>query len=164
MILGLGLDLVELDRIAARIDSLNKIKLSANWMAAVGYEGEDAALFDTVNAVAIELCPELGIAIPVGKDSLSMKTVWQEDTSEKIMTAPLSLIVTGFAPVIDIVKTLTPQLQDRENSVLILVDLGAGKCRLGGSVLAQVYKQMGNCCPDLDSPNHLKGFLTPSNL
>ena len=144
---------------AARIDSLKKIKLSANWMAAAGYDGEDAALFDTVKAVGLDLCPALGIAIPVGKDSLSMKTVWQDDTGEKTMAAPLSLIVTGFAPVLDISKTLTPQLQDVDDSVLILVDLGAGKNRLGGSVLAQVYKQLGNHCPDLDSPSLLKGFF-----
>ena len=144
---------------AARIDSLKKIKLSANWMAAAGFAGEDASLFDTVKAIGMELCPELGIAIPVGKDSLSMKTVWQDNDVEKVMTAPLSLIVTGFAPVIDISKTLTPQLQDVEDSVLILVDLGAGKNRLGGSVLAQVYKQLGHCCPDLDHPVFLKGFF-----
>ncbi len=144
---------------AARIDSLKKIKLSANWMAAAGFSGEDAALFDTVKTVGMDLCPELGIAIPVGKDSLSMKTVWQDDAGEKVMTAPLSLIVTAFAPVLDISKTLTPQLLDEEDSVLILIDLGAGKNRLGGSVLAQVYKQLGNHCPDLDHPGLLKGFF-----
>ncbi|CAA9891371.1 phosphoribosylformyl-glycineamide synthetase [Candidatus Methylobacter favarea] len=141
---------------AARIESLKKIKLSANWMAAAGHPGEDAALFDTVKAIGMELCPELGIAIPVGKDSLSMKTVWKDNTDEKSMTAPLSLIITAFAPVIDISKTLTPQLQRIEDSVLILIDLGAGKNRLGGSVLAQVYRQMGNKCPDLDKPALLK--------
>ncbi|NOT10925.1 MAG: phosphoribosylformylglycinamidine synthase [Methylococcaceae bacterium] len=144
---------------AARIDSLKKIKLSANWMAAAGYPGEDAALFDTVKAVGMELCPALGIAIPVGKDSLSMKTIWQDHEGEKVMTAPLSLIVTGFAPVTDVSRTLTPQLKDVENSELILVDLGAGKNRLGGSVLAQVYKQLGNDCPDLDHPGLLKGYF-----
>jgi len=144
---------------AARIDSLKKIKLSANWMAAAGSQGEDAALFDTVKAVGMELCPELGIAIPVGKDSLSMRTVWQDDSAEKTMTAPLSLIITAFAPVIDISKTLTPQLRPVEDSVLILVDLGVGKNRLGGSVLAQVYKQLGDDCPDLDNPDLLKSFF-----
>ncbi|MEQ1528622.1 MAG: phosphoribosylformylglycinamidine synthase, partial [Methylococcales bacterium] len=144
---------------AAQIDSLKKIKLSANWMAAAGYEGEDAALFDTVKAVGMELCPELGIAIPVGKDSLSMKTVWQDDAGEKVMTAPLSLIITAFAPVLDINKTLTPQLRNVADSVLILIDLGAAKNRLGGSVLAQVYNQLGNECPDLDDPRLLKAFF-----
>ncbi len=146
---------------AARIDSLKTVKLSANWMAAAGFPGEDAALFDAVKAVGMELCPELGIAIPVGKDSLSMKTVWQDSAAEKIMTAPLSLIITAFAPVLDVSKTLTPQLRklQEEDSLLILVDLGAGKNRLGGSVLAQVYKQLGNQCPDLDSPVLLKAFF-----
>ncbi len=144
---------------AARVESLNKIKISANWMAAAGFQGEDAALFDTVKAVGMELCPALGIAIPVGKDSLSMKTVWKDTAGEKIMTSPLSLIVTAFAPVVDVSKTLTPQLRDVENSVLILIDLGAGKNRLGASVLAQVYNQMGNDCPDLDDPTLLKGFF-----
>lgn len=142
---------------AASIASLKKIKLSANWMAAAGYQGEDAALFDTVKAVGMDLCPALGIAIPVGKDSLSMKTVWDG----KIMTSPLSLVITAFAPVADISKTLTPQLRyvPDEDSALILVDLGAGKNRLGGSVLAQVYNQLGNDCPDLDEASLLKAFF-----
>ncbi|MEQ1544174.1 phosphoribosylformylglycinamidine synthase [Methyloglobulus sp.] len=145
---------------AASIEALGDIKLSANWMAATGYQGEDAALYDTVKAVGLELCPDLGIAIPVGKDSLSMKTVWQDRTDEKTMTAPLSLIITAFAPVADITKTLTPQLQDVADSVLILVDLGLGKNRMGGSVLAQVYQQMGDVSPDLDDPALLKGFFS----
>jgi len=142
---------------AANIESLKKIKLSANWMAAAGYQGEDAALFDTVKAVGMELCPALGIAIPVGKDSLSMKTVWEDKT----MTAPLSLVITAFAPVADIGLTLTPQLRyvSDEDSALILIDLGAGKNRLGGSVLAQVYNQLGNECPDLDDASLLKAFF-----
>jgi phosphoribosylformylglycinamidine synthase len=146
---------------AANIESLKKIKLSANWMAAAGYQGEDAALFDTVKAVGMELCPALGIAIPVGKDSLSMKTVWKEDATEKTMTAPLSLVITAFAPVADIGKTLTPQLRcvPDEDSTLILIDLGAGKNRLGGSVLAQVYNQLGSECPDLDDASLLKAFF-----
>ncbi len=144
---------------AASIDSLGDIKLSANWMAAAGYQGEDAALYDTVKAVGLDLCPQLGIAIPVGKDSLSMKTVWQDGTGEKTMTAPLSLVITAFAPVVDVTKTLTPQLQDVANSVLILIDLGLGKNRLGGSVLAQVYQQMGDVSPDLDDAALMKGFF-----
>jgi phosphoribosylformylglycinamidine synthase len=144
---------------AARIDALGKIKLSANWMAAAGYKAEDAALFDTVKAVGLELCPALGIAIPVGKDSLSMKTVWREGDTEKTMSSPLSLIITAFAPVLDVSKTLTPQCQDIDDSLLILIDLGAGQNRLGGSTLAQVYKQLGSECPDVDSPALLKGFF-----
>ncbi|MDO9106773.1 MAG: phosphoribosylformylglycinamidine synthase [Methylovulum sp.] len=144
---------------AARIDALQDIKLSANWMAAAGFAGEDAALFDTVKAVGMALCPELGIAIPVGKDSLAMKTVWQDDGGQKTMASPLSLIVTAFAPVLDITKTLTPQLQAVDGSVLLLVDLGTGKNRLGGSVLAQVYGQMGDICPDLDNPALLAAFF-----
>lgn len=144
---------------AARIDALPHIKLSANWMAAAGNSGEDAALYDAVKAVGLELCPALGIAIPVGKDSLSMKTVWTDAHGEKTMTSPMSLIVTAFAPVLDVAKTLTPQLRDIDGSELILVDLGAGKNRLGGSVLAQVYNQLGNDCPDVDSPKWLSGFF-----
>jgi len=144
---------------AARIDTLHDVKLSANWMAAAGGEGADAALFDTVKAVAMALCPALGLAIPVGKDSLSMKTVWQDGGQQKTMTAPLSLVISAFAPVIDISKTLTPQLQPIENSVLLLIDVSAGKNRLGGSVLAQVYRQLGDLCPDLEQPALLKAFF-----
>ena len=143
---------------ATRVESLSKVKLSANWMAATGVSGEDAALFDTVKAVGVELCPELGIAIPVGKDSLSMKTVWQDGDRQKTMTSPLSLIISAFAPVLDISKTLTPQLQ-KTDSVLVLLDLGKGKNRMGASVLAQVYKQMGDECPDLDSPVLFNAFF-----
>ncbi|HUQ24703.1 MAG TPA: phosphoribosylformylglycinamidine synthase [Burkholderiales bacterium] len=141
---------------AAEISSLAKIKLSANWMAAAGYPGEDAALYDTVKAVALELCPALGIAIPVGKDSLSMQTSWQG----KEVVAPLSLIVTAFAPVGDAGATLTPQLRtDAGDTELVLVDLGRGRNRLGGSILAQVHGAIGDRCPDLDDPELLKGFF-----
>jgi len=143
---------------AARIATLNDVKLSANWMAAAGSPGEDAVLFDTVQAVGMELCPALGIAIPVGKDSLSMKSVWQDGDGEKTMTAPLSLIITAFAPVQDVRKTLTPQLQNTD-SVLVLIDLGFGKNRLGASVLAQAYNQLGNQAPDLDDPDLFKAFF-----
>ncbi|MGZ4958169.1 MAG: phosphoribosylformylglycinamidine synthase [Methylomonas sp.] len=143
---------------AARIGKLGDVKLSANWMAACGSPGEDAALFDTVKAVGMELCPELGIAIPVGKDSLSMKSVWKDEKVEKTMTSPLSLIITAFSPVQDIRKTLTPELKDQD-SVLLLIDLGQGKNRLGGSVLAQVYNQLGNQAPDLDDAGLFKGFF-----
>ncbi len=143
---------------ASRIENIGKIKLSANWMAAAGSEGEDAALFDTVKAIAMDLCPELGIAIPVGKDSLSMKTVWRDESGEKTMTSPLSLIITAFAPVVDIRQTLTPELKNEE-SLLLLIDLSQGKNRLGGSVLAQVYRQLGQECPDVDDAGPLKAFF-----
>ncbi|MCK5889313.1 MAG: phosphoribosylformylglycinamidine synthase [Methylococcales bacterium] len=143
---------------ASRVESLNKVKISANWMAASGSEGEDTALFDTVKTVGMDVCPELGIAIPVGKDSLSMKTVWNDQGKDKVMTSPLSLIITAFAPVLDISKTLTPELKN-EDSVLILLDLGDGKNRLGGSVLAQVYNQLGNESPDLECTARFKDFF-----
>ncbi|HRZ52979.1 MAG TPA: phosphoribosylformylglycinamidine synthase [Candidatus Contendobacter sp.] len=146
---------------AARIEKLGDVKLSANWMAAAGHPGEDARLFDTVKAVGMELCPALGIAIPVGKDSLSMKTVWEADGVGKSVVAPLSLIISAFAPVQDVRRTLTPQLRaDRGDSDLILIDLGRGKNRLGGSALAQVYNQWGDAVPDVDAPDDLKAFFT----
>ncbi|MGH8757187.1 MAG: phosphoribosylformylglycinamidine synthase, partial [Burkholderiales bacterium] len=124
---------------AAPIASLGDVKLSCNWMAAAGHPGEDAALFDAVQVVAMELCPQLGVSIPVGKDSLSMKTGWEDNAKRKEVTAPLSLIVSAFAPVPDVTKTLTPQLRtDCGETELILIDLGNGKNRLGGSALAQV--------------------------
>jgi phosphoribosylformylglycinamidine synthase len=145
---------------AAPIARIEDIKLSANWMAPAGHPGEDAALFDTVKAVGMELCPQLGISIPVGKDSMSMKTTWEDGGVQKEVTAPVSLIVTGFAPVYDARKTLTPQLRtDCGDTDLILVDLGAGRCRLGGSALAQVHKQIGNDCPDIVDPAKLKAFF-----
>ncbi len=146
---------------AARIDKIGDIKLSANWMAATGFPGEDAALFDTVKAVSMELCPALGISIPVGKDSLSMRSTWQEHGENKAVTAPLSLIITAFAPTADARSTLTPQLRtDQGDTDLILVDLGRGRNRLGGSALAQVYKQIGNSCPDIYSPQQLTAFFS----
>lgn len=148
---------------AATIASIKNIKLSANWMAAAGHRGEDAALYDAVKTVGMELCPALGIAIPVGKDSLSMKTVWIDEATqvEKTMTAPLSLVISAFASVTDVSQTLTPQLRylPDQPTVLVLVDLGAGKNRLGGSVLAQVYNQLGNRCPDLDDAQLLKSMF-----
>jgi len=136
---------------AAPITDLGLVKLSANWMAAAGHAGEDAALFDTVHAVAMELCPALGVSIPVGKDSLSMKTAWNDGGVPKEVTAPLSLIVSAFAPVADVRSTLTPELRtDSGETSLMLVDLGRGKCRLGGSALAQVYGALGNVAPDAE--------------
>lgn len=143
----------------ANIGSLENIKLSANWMAAAGHPGEDAGLYEAVKAVGEELCPALGLTIPVGKDSMSMKTQWDESGEQKSVTAPLSLIITAFGRVDDVRKTVTPQLRtDKGETSLILVDLGAGKNRMGASSLAQVYKQLGDVTPDVDSPELLKGF------
>ncbi|HEY5603115.1 MAG TPA: phosphoribosylformylglycinamidine synthase [Gammaproteobacteria bacterium] len=137
---------------AAAIAHISDVKLSANWMAPAGHPGEDAALYAAVKAVGMDLCPELGITIPVGKDSMSMKTVWQEAGREKSVTAPVSLIVSAFAPVENVRRTLTPQLRNEiSSSCLIYVDLGGGRNRLGGSVLLQTYGQMGNDAPDVDA-------------
>ncbi|MCS0591432.1 phosphoribosylformylglycinamidine synthase [Massilia norwichensis] len=145
---------------ASAIASIEDIKLSANWMAACGQPGQDAALFDTVKAVGMELCPALGISIPVGKDSLSMRTTWNEGGEAKAVISPVSLIVSSFAPVTDVRKTLTPQLRlDAGDTSLILIDLGRGKNRLGASSLAQVTNQVGNDTPDLDNPQDLKAFF-----
>jgi phosphoribosylformylglycinamidine synthase len=142
---------------AAGAVNLDTVKLSANWMAAAGHPGEDAALYDTVQAVALELCPALGISIPVGKDSLSMKTAWDEGNGKHEVIAPLSLIVSAFAPVADVRHALTPQLRtDCGDTELILIDLGGGRNRLGGSILAQVHGAMGTACPDLDDPQAVK--------
>ena len=146
---------------AAAIGELGQVRLSANWMAAAGHPGEDARLYDTVRAVGMELCPALGVAIPVGKDSMSMKTVWSGPKGDRReMTAPLSLIVSAFAPVQDVRQTLAPQLRmDQGETDLILIDLGAGKNRLGASCLAQVYGQLGDAAPDLDEPDRLRSFF-----
>jgi phosphoribosylformylglycinamidine synthase len=145
---------------AARIGDIADIKLSANWMAACGQPGQDAALFDTVKAVGMELCPALGISIPVGKDSLSMRTTWKEPGEDKSVTSPVSLIVSAFAPVSDVRSTLTPQLRrDCGETSLIVIDLGRGKNRMGASALAQVMQQIGNQVPDVDSAADLKAFF-----
>jgi phosphoribosylformylglycinamidine synthase len=146
---------------AARVGDLARVKLSANWMAAAGQPGEDAALFDTVRAVGLELCPALGISIPVGKDSLSMRTAWTDAGGTKHqVTAPLSLIVTAFAPVVDAGVTLTPQLRlDAGDTRLLLIDIAAGRLRLGGSCLAQVHGATGDEAPDVDDPARLRGFF-----
>ena len=147
----------------APIARLSDIRLSANWMAAAGEPGQDATLFDTVQAVGMELCPELGINIPVGKDSMSMRTVWEENGEEKRVTAPLSLIVSAFASVRDVRKTWTPQLRtDQGDTVLLLVDLGMGANRLGGSALAQVYGALGKYVPDVVSTRMLRAFFMAS--
>ncbi|PTY38934.1 phosphoribosylformylglycinamidine synthase [Saccharospirillum sp. MSK14-1] len=141
------------------IGDMSQVRLSANWMAAAGHPGEDQALYDTVKAVGLELCPALDLTIPVGKDSMSMRTTWEENGRTKAVTAPLSLIVSGMAPVTDVRRTVTPQLRtDQSDTDLILIDLGRGQNRLGGSALAQVYRKVGDVPVDLDDPEDLKAF------
>ncbi len=144
--------------LAADVARLADVRLSANWMAACGEPGEDAALYDAVRAVGEELCPALGIAIPVGKDSLSMRTAWSDGDTQKTVTAPVSLIVSAFAPVADVRRTLTPQLELGVPTRLLRVDLGFGLNRLGGSILMQVQGELGDIAPDLDDPARLVGF------
>jgi len=145
---------------AAPIAKLSDIKLSANWMAPAGHPGEDAALYDTVRAVAIDTCVQLGLSIPVGKDSMSMRTTWTDGEGDKAVTAPISLVVSAFAPVVDVRHTLTPWLpQDAGPLSLVLIDLARGQRRLGGSALAQVFGQLGNDAPDLDDPQQLAAFF-----
>jgi phosphoribosylformylglycinamidine synthase len=149
--------------LAAPIE-LERVKLSCNWMAACGEPGEDAALYDTVRAVGLELCPALGVSVPVGKDSLSMRTRWSDAGGARQVVAPVSLIVSAFASVADVRGTLTPQLvTDRGDTALILVDLGRGRHRLGGSVLAQTLQQFGDAVPDLDDPRLLVGLVDAVN-
>ena len=145
---------------AADIGRIGNVKLSANWMCACGEEGEDASLYDTVRAVGMEFCPTIGVSIPVGKDSLSMRTVWQTSAGrQEKMVAPLSLVASSFAPVRDVRKTLTPDLKLVKKSRLVLVDLGHGRNRLGCSALAQVFNQIGTQCADVDSPADLVAFF-----
>ncbi|TGG91127.1 phosphoribosylformylglycinamidine synthase [Natronospirillum operosum] len=145
---------------STRIEKLSDIRMSANWMAAAGHPGEDQALFDTVQAVGLEFCPALGITIPVGKDSMSMRTQWEDDGVGKSVVSPVSLIMTGFAPVTDVRRTVTPQLRtDRGDTELLLIDLGQGRNRLGGSALAQVYRKVGHTPADVDYPEDLKRFF-----
>ena len=144
--------------IAAADVELDDVKLSCNWMAACGQPGEDAKLFDAVRA-ASELCQALGISVPVGKDSLSMKTAWRDGGVDKLVTAPVSLIASAAAPVADVRRSLTPQLVADADSLLVLVDLGAGRNRMGGSILAQVTGQIGNAVPDVDDPARISAFV-----
>jgi len=140
----------------AKIEKMSDIKISANWMAAAGHIGEDSALYDAVETVGMELCPALGIAVPVGKDSMSMKTVWQDGDQSKAVISPVSLNITTFAPVTDVRKTVTPQLRtDLGDSELLLIDLGKGQNRIGASCLAQVYSQIGDVSADLDDAQDL---------
>jgi phosphoribosylformylglycinamidine synthase len=142
---------------------LPRVKLSANWMAACGEPGEDAALYETVKAVGMELCPALGISIPVGKDSLSMRTQWKEGDTAKKVTSPVSLVITAFATLADVRGTLTPQLEAEGDTTLVLVDLGKGRHRMGGSILAQVLEQPGGAVPDLDDPQDLVNLVNAVN-
>ncbi|KAF1708883.1 phosphoribosylformylglycinamidine synthase [Pseudoxanthomonas kalamensis DSM 18571] len=152
---------------AAPVASLERVKLSANWMAAAGHDGEDALLFDAVRAVGMELCPQIDLSIPVGKDSLSMQAQWQADGAARKSVSPVSLVVSAFAPVEDVRTQLTPLLSREDDSELWLIGLGAGKKRLGGSVLAQVYPDQGGDAlpafagevPDLDDPQRLRAFF-----
>lgn len=143
--------------VAVNIGDIGNIKLSANWMAACGNEGEDEKLYRTVEAVS-QACQALDLSIPVGKDSLSMKTVWQDGEEKKSVVSPLSLIISAFAPVQDVRKTVTSELKNVENSVLLFVDLGFGKARMGGSAFGQVYNNMSGDAPDLDDTGRLKAF------
>ena len=143
---------------SAKIEKISDIKLSANWMAAAGQPGEDQALFEGVKAIGMEMCPALGIAIPVGKDSLSMRTTWNDEGEDKSVTSPMSGVITAFAPVTDVRQTLTPELKDIE-SILVRIDLSKGQFRLGGSILAQVYKAIGSVTPDVDSFDDFKAFF-----
>ncbi|MEH6517305.1 MAG: phosphoribosylformylglycinamidine synthase [Halioglobus sp.] len=144
---------------AASVAKISDIRLSANWMCAAGHGVEDETLYDTVKAVGMEFCPALGITIPVGKDSMSMRTTWQEDGEQKSVTAPVSLVVSGFTPVTDVRLSVTPQLLPDEDAQLLLLDLGRGANRLAGSALAQVYNQLGDTVPDLDQASDLLGFF-----
>ncbi len=148
--------------LAAPIE-LSRVKLSANWMAACGEPGEDAALYATVKAVGLELCPALGISIPVGKDSLSMRTQWKDEEGAKKVTSPVSLIVTAFATLADVRGTLTPQLNASDDTTLVLVDLGRGQNRMGGSILSQTLGQLGDQVPDLDHPQDLVNLVNAVN-
>ena len=145
--------------VSANIEQIGDIKLSANWMAAAGQKGEDQALFEGVKAIGMEMCPALGIAIPVGKDSLSMRTTWNDDGEDKAVTSPMSGVITAFAPVSDVRKTLTPELKKFDESVLVRIDLSKGQFRLGASILTQVYKAIGTVTPDVDSFDDLKAFF-----
>ncbi|MDG2308372.1 MAG: phosphoribosylformylglycinamidine synthase [Candidatus Binatia bacterium] len=145
--------------VSAGIERLIDVNLSANWMAPAGHPGEDAGLYDAVQSVGLDLCPKLGIAIPVGKDSMSMRTVWRDGDEERSVTAPLSLIVTAFSRVPDVRRAVTPELRtDLGETDLLLIDLGATQNRLGGSALAQVFGTVGADSPDVDDPLTLKSF------
>ncbi|HEY4559435.1 MAG TPA: phosphoribosylformylglycinamidine synthase, partial [Lysobacter sp.] len=144
---------------AAPVASLEQVKLSANWMAAAGHDGEDARLFDAVRAVGMELCPSLDLSIPVGKDSLSMQAQWQGADGAQKAVSPVSLVVSAFAPVADVRRQLTPLLSRRRDTELWLLGLGGGRQRLGGSILSQCHGAFGGACPDLDQPERLRALF-----
>ncbi len=146
------------------IRAISDIKLSANWMAACGTTGEDVKLFEAVKTVGLELCPDLGISIPVGKDSLSMRTQWTDQNESKTVTSPVSLIISAFAPVHHVMKTITPQLKNESDTEILLIDLGLGENRLGASILAQAYSLDESICPDLKSPQLLKDLFVALTL
>jgi phosphoribosylformylglycinamidine synthase len=145
------------------VEDIHHISLSANWMCASGFEGEDAKMYEAVKAIGMELCPALGLTIPVGKDSMSMRSSWQDGEQEKSVTAPLSLIITAFSKIPDARKQITPLLQKETDSELLLIDLGSGKNRMGGSCLAQVYNQVGKTTPDLDDVKLFDNFFATIN-
>ena len=145
------------------VEDIHHISLSANWMCASGFDGEDAKMYEAVKAVGMELCPALGLTIPVGKDSMSMKSSWQDNGEDKSVTAPLSLIISAFSKIPDARKQITPLLQTESDSELLLIDLGFGQNRMGGSCLAQVYNQVGKTTPDLDNAKLFSNFFTTIN-
>ena len=149
--------------LSAYIEDISHINLSANWMCASGFPGEDAKLYEAVKAIGMELCPKLGLTIPVGKDSMSMKSTWNENGDEKSVTAPLSLIISAFSKIPDARIQVTPLLNTKVDSELFLIDLGLGKNRMGGSCLAQVYNQVGRTSPDLDDPTLFAKFFSLIN-
>ena len=149
--------------LSAYIEDISHINLSANWMCASGFPGEDAKLYEAVKAIGMELCPKLGLTIPVGKDSMSMKSTWDENGDEKSVTAPLSLIISAFSKIPDARIQVTPLLNTKVDSELFLIDLGLGKNRMGGSCLAQVYNQVGRTSPDLDDPTLFAKFFSLIN-
>ena len=144
---------------AACVPDMGRVNLSANWMATPNYEGDGADLYEAVKSIGMELCPELGITIPVGKDSMSMSTVWSDAQGSHRVTAPISLVISAFAPCADVRKTLTPQLLQDKDSTLVLVDLARGKNRMGASIAAQVYNNLGDKAPDVDSAKELRAFF-----
>jgi phosphoribosylformylglycinamidine synthase len=145
------------------VEDIHDISLSANWMSASGHPGEDSKLFEAVKAVGMDLCPELGLTVPVGKDSMSMKSSWTDDGVDKSVTSPLSLIITAFSKTPDVRAQKTPLLETDSDSELLLIDLGFGQNRMGGSCLAQVYNQIGNIAPNLDDSSLFKKFFTVIN-
>ena len=144
---------------AACVPDMGRVNLSANWMATPNYEGDGADLYEAVKSIGMELCPELGITIPVGKDSMSMSTVWSDEKGSHRVTAPISLVISAFAPCADVRKTLTPQLLQKKDTTLVLVDLARGKNRMGASIAAQVYNLLGDKAPDVDSAKELRAFF-----